>query len=49
MSAITYPHHNPVRRGLVSHPEEWEWSSARWYGGDCNVPIPMDQTLPTTE
>jgi len=49
LSIIAYLHQNPVRRGLVSRPEEWEWSSARWYGGDRNVPLPMDPTLPTTE
>ncbi len=24
---LRYIHRNPVRRGLVSHPEDWEWSS----------------------
>ena len=28
-----YIHNNPVRRGLVSRPEQWEWSSAGWYEG----------------
>ena len=28
---INYVHENPVRRGLVSRPEEWLWSSARYY------------------
>ncbi len=30
---IEYLHANPVRRGLVPQPEDWEWSSARWYAG----------------
>jgi putative transposase len=30
---IDYIHANPVRRGLVSHAEDWEWSSARWFAG----------------
>jgi putative transposase len=30
---IDYIHLNPVRRGLVEHPEDWEWSSARWHAG----------------
>lgn len=28
---IAYTHLNPVRRGLVSQPEDWEWSSVRAY------------------
>lgn len=31
---IEYTHNNPVRRGLVMRPEEWRWSSSRWYEGD---------------
>lgn len=30
---IAYIHTNPVERGLVEKPEDWEWSSARWYKG----------------
>src|SRR5207302_1617418 len=29
-AVIAYIHANPVRRGLVERPEDWEWSSARW-------------------
>ena len=43
---VEYIHANPVRRGLVAHPEHWEWSSARWYAGVRPVPIEMDATLP---
>ena len=39
-------HANPVRRGLVTRPTDWEWSSARWYSGHADVPIRMDKTLP---
>ena len=28
---IDYVHMNPVRRGLVENPEDWQWSSARFY------------------
>jgi putative transposase len=28
---LEYMHQNPVRRGLVAHPEDWKWSSARHY------------------
>ncbi len=33
MEKIRYIHANPVRRSLVARPEEWKWSSARWYAG----------------
>jgi putative transposase len=28
---LKYIHRNPVRRGLVLEPEQWVWSSFRWY------------------
>ena len=28
---LRYTHRNPVERGLVSSPEQWRWSSFRWY------------------
>jgi putative transposase len=28
---LLYMHENPVRAGLVQHPCEWPWSSARYY------------------
>ncbi|HLM83201.1 MAG TPA: transposase [Terriglobales bacterium] len=28
---IRYMHRNPVKRGLVARPEDWEWSSFRAY------------------
>jgi REP-associated tyrosine transposase len=31
---LRYMHENPVRRGLVSMPEEWKWSSFRDYAYD---------------
>jgi putative transposase len=39
---IDYIHHNPVRRGLVSRPTDWVWSSARFYEGLQDVPLRMD-------
>ena len=33
MSVVNYIHANPVRRGLVEDPLDWEWSSARWWAG----------------
>jgi putative transposase len=35
---IGYIHHNPVRRGLVRSPEDWEWSSVHWWMGVPNAP-----------
>ena len=42
-SVIEYIHDNPVRRGLVKNPTDWEWSSARFWDGRSNVPIRMDE------
>jgi len=42
---IHYVHHNPVLRGLVARPEEWEWSSMRDYLGLRTPPLlPLDRT-----
>lgn len=46
-SMIDYVHENPVRKGLVTTPEEWKWSSASWIAGrPLNTlqpdPIPWD-------
>ena len=39
---IQYMHANPVRRGLVSRPEDWKWPSAGWYAGTRPVPLEVD-------
>ena len=38
---LNYIHFNPVKRGLVSSPELWRWSSFRhyWYGEEGPVKI----------
>jgi REP-associated tyrosine transposase len=43
---LDYIHNNPVKRGLVTRPEEWAWSSARHYatGEDCGVEIESSWT-----
>ncbi len=48
VSAIEYVHLNPVRRGLVELPVDWEWSSARWYSeaGPQGVGMPRLYRLP---
>ncbi len=43
---VEYIHANPVRRGLVTAAEDWEWSSARWYAGIRPVRIEIDGTIP---
>ncbi len=32
-NSVQYIHDNPVKRGLVSAPEEWEWSSYKDWSG----------------
>jgi putative transposase len=39
----TYIHLNPVTRGLVSRPEDWAWSSARWWTGDRAGPVRVER------
>jgi putative transposase len=31
LEKLDYMHRNPMQRGLVTHPEDWTWSSARHY------------------
>lgn len=45
LNMIEYIHQNPVRRGLVSNAEDWEWSSARWYEGIKPAWIEMDSSI----
>ena len=43
---LDYMHYNPVRKGLVEHPEQWRWSSAKNFSLDKSVvaacPIQID-------
>ena len=43
---LRYIHRNPVRRGLVERPEDWQWSSFRHYatGGEGVVEIESEWT-----
>jgi putative transposase len=43
---VEYIHNNPYVRGLVTHAEDWRWSSARDWGGESDVPLSVDRTLP---
>ena len=39
---IRYCHNNPVSRGLVNDPSEWEWSSYNAYAGKSDVPLTIN-------
>ncbi|MCZ6532917.1 MAG: transposase [SAR324 cluster bacterium] len=39
---VNYIHNNPVTRGLADNPQDWEWSSARWFQGIREVPLDID-------
>ena len=40
---LRYMHRNPVKRGLVSSPEQWPWSSYRFYLFDEAVPVRVNE------
>lgn len=42
---IDYIHNNPVRRGLVNQPVDWQWSSASAWETGIDQPIAIDRTL----
>jgi putative transposase len=42
MREVRYIHRNPVERELVQHPEQWEWSSVRWWMGHREGEIECD-------
>lgn len=46
MGMIEYIHLNPVRRGLVDNACAWKWSSAAWFTGVGDSPIPLDGIPP---
>ena len=39
---IIYIHNNPVKRELVTEPQQWKWSSAGWYEGERDVILPIN-------
>jgi putative transposase len=43
---VDYIHGNPVRRGLVTTPDQWRYSSAGYYAGMEGAPIAMDPSMP---
>jgi putative transposase len=38
---LDYMHNNPVKAGLVQHPQDWPYSSARWYLMRKSVGVPI--------
>jgi putative transposase len=44
---LEYIHNNPVQRGLVDLPEQWQWSSAQDWTGEKAVLLKVDKTVPT--
>ena len=43
---IDYIHANPMRRGLVTRPTDWRWSSAQWYAGERASGPQIDPLIP---
>ncbi len=45
---LDYMHNNPIRRRLVDRPEQWRWSSYRWYelGDDSLIGMDWDGAFP---
>ncbi len=41
---LRYIHRNPVARGLVASPEQWQWSSFRWYSSGEVGPVKINDT-----
>ena len=42
IEAVHYLHNNPVRKGLVETPDQWQYSSAAAWDGTKPGPIPID-------
>jgi REP element-mobilizing transposase RayT len=45
MEKVNYIHMNPVRAGLVERPEDYKWSSARWWAGRPTEDEPLKVDL----
>ena len=42
MEKLNYCHKNPITRGIVKRPEEWAWSSYRYYEFGERFPLTMN-------
>ena len=45
LEKLNYMHGNPVKRGLVSSPDQWPWSSFRFYYLNDSSILSMDRCL----
>jgi REP element-mobilizing transposase RayT len=49
MEKVNYIHFNPVRAGLVERPQDYRWSSSRWWSGspleDEPLRVDLDKIL----
>lgn len=45
LASVNYMHNNPVKKGLVEIPEDWKWSSARFYAGLGDYVLRMDNEV----
>jgi putative transposase len=43
---LKYIHRNPVKRGLVLEPDQWPWSSFRWYAHGERGPVLVNEQRP---
>ena len=43
LQKLDYMHHNPVKRRLVTSPDQWPWSSFRFYFLQDSSVLPMDR------
>jgi len=44
---LKYIHENPVTRRIATRPEDWPWSSARWFAGFRDaIDVPIDPFTP---
>ncbi len=43
LEKLRYMHRNPVKRGLVDAPEQWSWSSYRFYLLDEPGPVRVNE------
>jgi hypothetical protein len=44
---LRYIHRNPVKRGSVLDPDQWEWSSFRWYAHGERGQVLVNEQRPT--
>jgi putative transposase len=48
INSVNYIHNNPIRKGLVTKPEDWKWSSFReWHDLESSYRIIDKDTFPS--